>query len=93
MIPIKFAERDEKPGTGYSYSAGESCPKKVFAPQKSKVAEITPPINHKDLSPQESNGKYNSGKINHADITAGHKIQKNDFFHRRSFPGARILWG
>ena len=34
MIPIKFAERDEKPGTGYSYSAGESCPKKVFAPQR-----------------------------------------------------------
>ena len=32
-IPIKFAERDENTESGYAYSAGESCPKKVMAPQ------------------------------------------------------------
>ena len=45
VIPIKVAERDENPESGYAYSAGESCPKKVMAPQRCKNSEISPPIN------------------------------------------------
>ena len=85
VIPIKVAEGHSFSEKLKMWDTGESCPKKVLAPQKSKVTEITPPINHKELSPQESSGKYNSGKINHADITAGHKIQKNDFFTGEAF--------
>lgn len=45
VIPIKVAE-----GTVFSkmlkmWDTGESCPKKVLAPQRCKISEISPPIN------------------------------------------------
>ena len=52
-IPIKFAERDENTESGYAYSAGESCPKKVFAPQNSESSGITPPINPRKRHSEE----------------------------------------
>ena len=54
MIPIKFAERDEKPESRYSYSAGESCPKKVLLLRITNRKELSPSNNHKEEICQES---------------------------------------
>ena len=45
VIPIKVAEGRSFSEKLKMWDTGESCPKKVMAPQRCKISEISPPIN------------------------------------------------
>ena len=54
MIPIKFAERDEKPGTVIRIRQANLALSKFLLLRDMKCEENAPPSNHKPMAAQES---------------------------------------